>query len=175
VAFDDANGGWSLSAPDQTASFVWSADWSQTPFRDVMLEFDAVPFVQAGLDPDLLPEQFSYSRGMLMVGTKLGENALEYDGDPTPLASFEQIVNLRRDSIGYHAELDHYGVDLGNGNLFEWAKDMRANDLDIVFVLNPEPFIEAGVDPQAVEGWLYAPVEMMGQSVYKFLKPFDLI
>ena len=34
---------------------------------------------------------------------------------------------------------------LGNGNMFEWAKDMKTTgmtidqDKDIVFVLNPEP------------------------------------
>jgi hypothetical protein len=47
-----------------------------------------------------------------------------------------------------------------------------------VFVLNPEPLIAAGVDPQKVEGWAFAKVEvhMDGKptEVDKFLKPFDL-
>jgi len=36
------------------------------------------------------------------------------------------------------------------------------NDKDIVFVLNPEPLIAAGVDPKAVDGWVFArvPVEI---------------
>lgn len=171
---DEMNGGWSLAAPDGKARFIWSKDWSRTPIHDVMIEFDASPFIAAGLNPEILPEHFAYYDGMLVVGTKLGENVLEYSGEPTPLASFEHIVSLSRDSIGYHPELDHYGINLGNGNMFEWAKDMSVNDLDIVFVLNPEPFVAAGVDPNAVEGWLYAPVEMMGETVYKFLKPFNI-
>ncbi len=57
-------------------------------------------------------------------------------------------MNLSRGSISYHMALDHYGVALGGGNMFEWAKDLGANDKDIVFVLDPEPLIAAGVDPQ---------------------------
>jgi F420-0:gamma-glutamyl ligase len=63
--------------------------------------------------------------------------------------------------------------------MFEWAKDMTTNDKDIVFVLNPEVFINAGVDASNVEGWVFAKVETMDESgkkieVDKFLKPFDL-
>ena len=103
-----------------------------------------------------------------------------------PLASYEQMVNNYRASINYHTALDHYGVKLGDGNMFEWAKDLTKNtatgtdqDKDIVFVLNPEPLIAAGVDPAKVVGWVYTqvPVEENGKTiqVYKFLKPFNII
>jgi len=104
---------------------------------------------------------------------------------PPPLAAYEQIVEKYRSSINYHTSLDHYGVKLGDGNMFEWAKDLSTNsstgenqDKDIVFVLNPEPLAAAGVDPEKVEGWVYAqvPVEENGQTtnVWKLLKPFNL-
>lgn len=56
---------------------------------------------------------------------------------------------------------------------------MDKNDKDMVFALNPEVFIQAGVDPQKVEGWVFAKVETMDMNgkdkeVDKFLKPFDL-
>lgn len=178
VKADETNAGWSLSAPDGTIRFIWSEDWSKSPMHDVMLELDAAPFLNAGLDPEKLPENYVYYENMLMVGTKLGDNALN-GGGLAPLAAYEQIVNLSRDSIGYHMELDHYGVNLGGGNMFEWAKDMSANDKDIVFVLNPEPLIAAGVDPEAVDGWAFAKVKahVNGKSaeVDKLLKPFNLI
>ena len=178
VQADEMNAGWSLSAPDDTVRFIWSGDYSRSPLHDAMLEFDAQPFLDAGLDPAKLPESVTYYEDKLMVGTKFGSDELKYSGEVTPLKAYEQIVNLYRDSIGYHTALDHYGVKLGNGNMFEWAKDMGANDKDIVFVLNPEPFIAAGVDPNAVNGWVFAkvPVEEEGKTVEvdKFLKPFDL-
>jgi hypothetical protein len=177
---DETNGGWSLAAPDNTARFIWSRNYAESPVRDVMIEFDAAPFIKAGLDPAKLPENFAFYNGKLIVGTKLGDEALHYQGEATPLASYEQIVRLKRKAVGYHMALDHYGINLGDGNLFEWAKDMSANDKDMVFVLNPEPFLKAGVDPSGIEGWVFTKVMVDDENgkpveVDKILKPFDLI
>ncbi|MEY8353598.1 hypothetical protein AALB39_09615 [Lachnospiraceae bacterium 54-53] len=185
VTADEENGGWSLAAPDGGVRFIWSEDYSSSPLHDVMLELDAKPFLDAGLDPASLPENYAFYDDMLMVGSKLGTDKLTYQGEPTALAAYEQIVGNYRDSINYHTALDHYGVKLGDGNMFEWAKNMETNtvsnenqDKDIVFVLNPEPLLAAGVDPEKVEGWAYAQVEVeengKAVNVYKFLKPFDL-
>ncbi len=178
VSKDEMNGGWSLKAPDGSVRFIWSWDYSKSPIHDVMLELDATPFVNAGLDVNKLPAGMAYDN-MLMVGTKLGTQAITYSGEATPLASFKKIVEIKRDAVKYHAALDHYGVDLGNGNAFEWAKDMSTNDKDIVFVLDPKVFIDAGVDPAKVEGWVFAKVSTMDANnkpieVDKFLKPFSL-
>lgn len=94
VAADELNVGWSLSAPDGTARFIWSEDYSKSPLHDVMLEFDAQPFLAAGLDPDKLPDEIAFYENMLMVGKKPGDNELKYGGAPTPLASYEKIVEL---------------------------------------------------------------------------------
>ena len=185
VKEDEINGGWSLSAPDGSVRFIWAKDYSQSPLHDVMLELDAAPFVSAGLDTDKLPDNYAAYDGMLMVGTKLGTEKTVNEGEATPLAAYEQIVNKHRSFINYHMDMDHYGVKLGGDNMFEWAKNMETNtvknqnqDKDIVFALNPEPLIAAGVDPDKVEGWVYAPVSVMEGAktleVYKFLKPFNL-
>jgi hypothetical protein len=176
---DEPSGGWALSAPDNSARFIWSKNFRESPLRDVMIVFDAAPFSAAGLDASKLPETITVSGGKITVGTKLGNEELRYNGEPSPLASYEQIVSLKRSSIGYHGALDHYGVNLGDGNLFEWAKDMDKNDKDMVFVLNPEPFIRAGVDPGQVAGWVFAKVPVDDENgkpieVDKLLKPFDL-
>ena len=177
---DDAKGGWSLTAPDNSVRFIWSRNYAESPLHDVMIEFDAAPFIAAGLDPQKLPGNLVFSDGRITAGTKLGTERLTYSGEVTPLASYEQIVKLKRDSIGYHMAMDHYGVSLGDGNLFEWAKDMAANDKDLVFVLNPEPFLKAGVDPNRIDGWTFAKVTVDDENgkpieVDKILKPFDLM
>jgi hypothetical protein len=145
----------------------------------VLIVFDAAPFIAAGLDPAKLPEAITVAAGNIVVGTKLGDEELRYPGEPTPIASYEQIVNLKRDRVGYHGAMDHYGVNLGDGHMFEWAKDPDKNDKDIVFVLNPEPFINAGLDPRITAGWVYAKVPVDDEKgrpveVDKLLKPFDL-
>jgi hypothetical protein len=177
ISEDSESTSWILTAPDNSAKFIWSQNFKETDF-DAKLEFDAGPFIAAGLDISKLPAEMVQDE-KIVAGINFGEDELSYDGDITPLASFQQIVNLKRDNIGYHTALDHYGVDLMNGNMFEWASDMNANDKDIVFVLNPEVFITAGVNPDEVEGWVFAKVETMDEDgkkieVDKFLKPFDL-
>jgi hypothetical protein len=179
IAPDGVNGGWSLAAPDNSARFIWSRNYAASPRYDVLIEFDAAPFIAAGLDPGKLPENFSRSGGSIMTGTKLGTEELKYSGEAGPLASYEQIVKLKRNSIGYHMALDHYGVSLGDGNLFEWAKDMSTNDKDIVFILNPDPLRNAGLDPNSVAGWVFAKVTVDDENgkpiqVDKLLKAFNL-
>jgi hypothetical protein len=194
VNADELNAGWALTAPDDSVRFIWSEDYSKSPLHDVMLEFDAQPFLDAGLDPDKLPDNYAFYEGetmggmgsqMLMVGTKLGSDSFQYSGGATALKAYEKIVENYRDSINYHTSLDHYGVKLGDGNMFEWAKDLATNtatnenqDKDIVFVLNPEPLIAAGVNPETVEGWAYLQVSVeengKTEQVWKLLKAFDL-
>lgn len=149
---------------------------------DVEFVFDAAPFLAAGLDPAKLagPEGMIYEieEGELMLHFELGNDAFPADSKKTITATFAEIVRTQRSRVGYHEALDHYGIALGGGNMFEWAKDLAKNDKDIVWVLNPEPFIAAGVDPAKVEGWAFAKVEMKegGKTVLvdKLLKPFDL-
>jgi hypothetical protein len=181
VSEDKANGGWSVSAPDSSARFIWSRNFWDSPGFDVMFEFDAVPFITAGLEPLKLPGVFYFirERQLLIVGAKLGTEQFQYNGEATPLASYQQIVKLKRNIIGYHGELDHYGISLGNGIMFEWAKNMTTNDKDIVFALDPYPFIAAGTDPAKIAGWAFAKVTVDDENgkpiqVDKLLKPFNL-
>lgn len=178
VEKDETNGGWALISPDGGQRFFWGEDFRADTAPDVMLEFDALPFIEAGLDESRLPAG-TLNGGWIRLGSDLGNEELNYDGEATPLASYEKLVELKRDRVKYHADLDHYGVDIGGGNMFEWAKDMGTNDKDIVYVLDPGLFIEAGVDPAKVQGWVFAKVKVMDEEgksieVDKFLKPFSI-
>lgn len=178
VAEDEMNGGWALTSPDGSERFIWSKDYSAGTPHDLMLEFDAQPFIDAGLDVTKLPAGILIE-DKIMVGSNLGDEELTYDGDPTPIASYEKIVELYRERVKYHTDLDHYGVNVGDGNMFEWAKDMGTNDKDIVFVIDPKMFTDAGVDPTKVEGWIFAKVKVDDEDgkpieVDKFLKPFAI-
>ena len=88
IAEDEMNGGWALSAPDGTARFIWSKDYSSGTPHDVMLEVDAKPFLAAGLDVTKLPAGMLVD-DKIMVGTMLGDEKLTYSGEVTPLASYE--------------------------------------------------------------------------------------
>jgi hypothetical protein len=161
--------------------FEWSLDFSSAG-PDFLLSFDAAPFLAAGLETAELPADryaFDAASGTLALSFEAGGKELRHRGTATPLETFRAIVGAYRPMIGYHAALDHYGIALGGGNMFEWAKDLSTNDKDIVFVLDPGPFIAAGVDPGRIEGWVFAKVPVMDASgkpveVDKILKPYDL-
>ncbi len=177
VKKDDAFCAWSLEAPDKSARFMWSYDFKSSAPHDVMLEVDAKPFIDAGLDTRKLPAGV-FVDGMLNLGQSLGDQAFPESAQKTAFASYQELLKLRREIIGYHEKLDHYGIDVGGGNKFEWAKDMSTNDKDIVFVLDPKLLVDAGANPAKVTGWAFAKVEVKDASgktveVDKFLKPFD--
>jgi len=178
IASDDTFKGWTLSAPDQSATFLLSYDFSASAPHDVMLTTDAQPFIDAGLDVSKLPAG-TVVDGMIMVGQSLGETKFSADASKTADASMKELIRVSRSTLGYHEAMGHYGIDLGNGNKFEWAKDLSANDKDIVFILDPQQFIDAGVDVENIEGWVYGTVKVMDENdneieVQKLLKPFNL-
>ena len=114
-----------------------------------------------------------------MVGQSLGETKFSADASKTADATMKELIRVSRSTLGYHEAMGHYGIDLGNGNKFEWAKDVSTNDKDIVFILDPQQFIDAGVDIENIEGWVYGTVKVMDENdneieVQKLLKPFNL-
>lgn len=170
---------WAITSPGGE-QFLWSKDLAGSP--DAAIEFDAAPFISAGLDAAKLPTDiytYDQASNKIKIAAELGTPAKAAKDDIAAVDSFKLLVDTKREAIGYHAKLDHYGVALGNGNMFEWAKDMSTNDKDMVFVLNPEPFIAAGVDTAKLQDWAFAKVEVMDENnkpiqVEKFLKPYEL-
>jgi hypothetical protein len=177
LARDEAAGRWVLSSPGGER-FEWSSDFAGAG-PDFLVSLDAAPYLAAGLDPSRLPAgrySFDPASGRLALRFETGNRG---SSAVSPVESFTSIVKEYRPIIGYHAALDHYGIALGDGNAFEWARDMAKNDKDIVFVLDPAPLVAAGVDPSRIGGWAFARVSMKDAAgrdvqVDKFLKPYDL-
>lgn len=176
---DAALDAWSVQGPDDTIFYLGKRSDGEL---DTAIDLDATPFLEAGLKPEKLPENvffFDENSQRLRIMGELGQNPLKGQTGNDITGTFKQWVETYRNAIGYHSALDHYGMDMGSGNMLEWAKNLDTNDKDLVFVLNPEPFISAGVIPQQLEGWIFAEVETMDKTgkaimVEKFLKPFDL-
>jgi hypothetical protein len=180
---------WVLSSPYGDHLFL-SSDFSRDnagavdlDLSDAKFIFDASPFIAAGLDVAKLPPAdgitYELEDDRLMIHFELCSDKFVPEARTSFEATFSELVKYQRSRIGYHEKLDHYGIKLGNGNMFEWAKDIATNDKDIVFVLNPDPFIAAGVDPAKIEGWLFAKVETKDDAgkiiqVDKLLKAYNI-
>ncbi|HAO62360.1 MAG TPA: hypothetical protein DCQ90_10805 [Erysipelotrichaceae bacterium] len=133
--------------------------------KDVLMAFMAMPFIEAGLDVNALPSTMFLNEDMLVFSTNLNDAKSGTDAK-TQLAN---LLDANRDSLGYHEELDHFGLTLGS-NKFEWAKTSSTNDKDVVFVLDAESLRDLGVDVASVEGWTLATMD----GVELLLKPFKL-
>ncbi len=137
----------------------------ETTSEDVIISVPATPFLDAGLDRLKLPSNMKIKDDKLLIifdGIK---------GAATQNASqqMNSLLTNNRGLLGYHAELDHFGISLGD-HKFEWAKHLMTNDKDVVFILSAEVLRSAGVDVENVDGWLFTTMDGMGL----LLKPFDL-
>jgi hypothetical protein len=173
---NDADGYYFLAAPDESAQFYFDN-------QGLAMSVDALPFASAGADLSTF-DNFSATDNRLTFFLP-AFNMLNENPPSEPLAVFQKNLKVYRQELGYHTALDHYGIKFGDGNMFEWAKNLQTHsvtgenqDKDIVFVLNPEAFIAAGADVENIDGWVYAPVSVeengVARDVWKLLKPFDL-
>ncbi len=177
VAPDLSQKAWVLTAADGSSQFVLSQDFSGTS-RDLAILVDAQPFLDAGLQPEKLWSG-TVEDGQLIFSRDLSDQSSDESSQGSILKAYQLLLKNHRDSLGYHQALDHYGLDIGNGTKFEWAKDLSTNDKDLVFVLDPIGLKEAGTDVTKIEGWLLATVEVMDEKgnpiqVEKLLKPFSV-
>lgn len=155
-----------LTLPDGTSKFIIG--------EKIQIEVDIEPFLAAGLDVSKLPAGVATENTLIFGIMNKG-----FTKKDTITAAFDNFVTKNRKSIGFHTALGHYNVNLQNGNAFEFAKDLEKNDKDMVLVLEPKTLIDAGVDVNKIEGFVFAKVKVMDENgkekeVDKVLKPFDL-
>lgn len=159
-----------LSVDGMTTLHI-SNDYNETGKNDLVLSTPIQPFIDAGLDTSKLAAMYQYDDITLSVNTDFGNGNGERND--VQKALFESVAYDRK-SLSYHEELDHYGIKL-NGGKFEYAKDFTKNDKDIVFVLAAQPFVDAGVDVNSIDGWIFKTMpEPDGSTIDVLLKPFDL-
>ncbi|MDP3305638.1 MAG: hypothetical protein Q8S15_06185 [Erysipelotrichaceae bacterium] len=137
----------------------------QSTTEDVIMAVMAMPFLDAGLDITKLPANMRIKDDMLLITYDRLKGTMTYDAK----GQMDSLLTNNRDLLAYHAELDHFGIALGD-HKFEWAKNMATNDKDAVFILSADVMRLAGVDVEAVDGWLFTTIDGMDL----LLKPIEL-
>lgn len=181
VEEDDQNGLYILKSPDNQANLIWNKNYNNGNTYNLMMNFDIRPFINAGLDINKIKDidGIEIIGNSILYGSKYNNVGYNFKNNLTEIDSFRQIIDSKRDDLSYHSSLEHFGIEILHGNSFEWAQDIDKNDKDIVFVLDPEILINAGVNPNYIEGWTYTKIEKMDNSgkkieVNKLLKAFNL-
>ena len=159
-----------LSVDGETTLKV-SHDYSMTGAEDLVMQTPLKPFVDAGLDPAKLGTGYRADATMLYLTADFGDGNGKQDTFTNAL--FES-VKADRKILSYHADLDHFGIQLPSGKV-EWAKDESTNDKDIVFVIAAKPLADLGVDVQNIDGWIFKTMkDDAGRDFDVLLKPYSL-
>jgi len=170
--------GWQLYMPGaDTFLFLYGDYWP----LDIALAVDYRPFRDAGFAGFRHIEDGIISPyGHIWIGASFEIDAAGQTDEMTPRAAFEQILSYRPELIAYHDTGHHYMLHFGDsGHMIMFARDISTQEAGMVFMLNPQPFINAGVDVRNVSGWHFGPHETMtirGQNVTMdfLVKTFDL-
>ena len=176
ISFHEAKNAWELVAPDGTTCFFYNSDTDENRLFDIWIEFDAIPFIESGLEIHRLPNHliFDPEDSKIKTGIKISTSV----GFDTPIATMEHIIRTNRKLIKYHEFGDHYGLDLGNNNMLHWARRVELIPGDLSFILNQDQFIVAGVDVTNISGWRNPTVRAhSGRRVVeetRVVKPFNL-
>ena len=158
---------YNVYSPDGTEVFSYG--------ESVQLTIDAGWFTAAGFDPDKFNGEAILEDSRLtfisdyVKGVANGSNIFD---------TFENILRSNRHALEYHTDHVLFELHLGGGNAFRWAKDWRTNTRGMTFVLNPQPFVEAGLELENLQGWALTNVNIMhgqesGQTVPRLLKNYS--
>lgn len=132
---------------------------------DVLLAVKAQPFLDAGLDLTKTPASVSLKGDLLVLSFNLRNYKTATDAG----SALSNVLAANRNLLGYHKELDHYGLKLDK-HTFEWAKDPLTNDKDAVIVLDGDTLTSWGIDLDNLTDWVV--MDMDGTTVALF--PLDL-
>ena len=156
---------------DGAATLKISQDYDLTGGEDIVMATALKPFTDAGLDVAMLGDGYRVDGENLLLTADYGKGTGTKDNVKD---SLYESVKFDRKVLSYHQLLDHYGVKYTGGK-FEWAKEYKTNDKDIVFVIAAKPLADIGVDVKNIEGWVFKTMQDVdGSDIDVLLKPYDL-
>lgn len=171
VTDNTANDHYYYVSVDKETKLLVSHDYSLTGAEDVVLETPLQPFTDAGLDPAKLQAGNRADAAALYLTADYGNGTGQKDN---VVDSLFESVKFDRKALTYHQDLDHYGIKVTGGK-FEFAKDYKTNDKDIVFVMLAKPLADIGVDVQNIKGWAFMTIkDPDGSNVDILAKPYNL-
>lgn len=185
--FHEALKHWGFELPTGE-KFEWSKDMSanKADFAMVLL---ADPLVEAGLDVNKLDKnEWLYEPAgkddkgndlpnRLIKPFNVSDKKQNSNGSED---SMRRLLKADTDSVSYHKNERHYGLNLGEGNQVQWTEKLGLNNADMIFTLKAEPLVNAGLDINQLKGsgWVFKEASNddmgMGPSPDQIIKIFDI-
>lgn len=144
--------------------FEWTKDTSAN-VADMALVMLADPFINAGLDVKKLDnKEWLYNPAAVEEGKEMPNRLIKpYNvSDKKQQSSgsedaMRRIIRTNPDLLKYSSETKKYRISLGDGFEAQWTEKPGITDSDMVFVLNAEPLVKAGLDTKKLDGsgWVF--------------------
>lgn len=157
----------------------WTKDTSAN-VADIALVMLADPFINAGLDVKKLDEnEWLYKPAAKEEGQDLPNRLVKpYNiSDKKQKSSgsedaIRRIIRQKPELVKYDSESKKYSISLGKGFEAQWTEEIGATSSDIVFVLNAEPLIKAGLETNKLQGsyWTFKPAK--GDTPAQLIKSY---
>lgn len=162
----------------------WSKDMSANK-ADFAMVIKAEPLIKAGLDVEKLDEDvwiFNEAGKDTMGMEQPAVLVLPYNISDTKLSSknsndsMKALLEADSDNLQYHEDNQHYVLNLGGTNEAIWTEKLGLNDKDMIFVLDAEPLITAGLDVNKLEGsgWTFKKASEADKTPDQIIKTYDL-
>lgn len=181
--FHDALQHWGFEM-ESGEKLEWSKDMSANK-ADFAMVVKAEPLINAGLDVGKLDKNvwiFEEAGKNTMGMEQPAVLILPYDISDTKLASknsndsMKALLEADSDNLIYHEDKQHYVLNLGGTNEAIWTEELGLNDSDMIFVLDAEPLIAAGLDIDKLEGsgWTFKKASEADKTPDQIIKTYDL-
>jgi len=157
--------------------FEWTKDTSANKI-DYAMVMMADPLIKAGVDVNKLDKnQWVYKPSEVEDGVKLPNRLVHpfnvSDKKETSNGSEDALRRVFKQApqmIEYNKELQQYSLVLGEGFEVQWTEKMGINKSDMIFVINGDSLIKAGLDIQKLDGtgWI------VGENPNQLIKTYKL-
>ena len=113
---------------------------------------------------------------VMVVFTGCSGNATKDDSSliKDAASNFDIIISNNVENLVYHNELSHFGLQLKDGDKFEWTEDTSISDADFSISVNAEEFIKAGLDVTKLNGSQFAYKEASGNEPSVIIYTYDV-
>ena len=181
--FHDALQHWGF-AMEPGEKLEWSKDMSANK-ADFAMVVKADPLIEAGLDVEKLDKNvwiFEKAGRDTMGMEQPAVLILPYDISDKSLVSknsddsMKALLEADPENLIYHEDKQHYVLNLGGTNEAIWTEKLGLNDSDMIFVLEAEPLIAAGLDIDKLEGsgWTFKKASEADKTPDQIIKTYDL-
>lgn len=157
----------------------WTKDTAANA-ADLALVILADPFINAGLDVKKLDDkEWLFNPAAKEEGKDLPNRLVRpfNVSDKKQKSSgsedaMRRIIRQNPSLIKYNENSKKYSISLGNGFEAQWTEKVGATESDIIFIINADSLIKAGVDKNKLQGSGWSFIEAKGDTPTQFVKQF---